>query len=273
MKQEIKVLIGIVLSTLVILVVGVVIAGSQSKPSTTPNTPVAVSNPSVLIKEGLPQKIGTSTSFVTADEVKAFTSNLTSSSSNAMSFSPTGEASTSSPELNGTSTNRAFGRIKADQVTLVEFADLECPSCKAYSPILQKITETYGDKVRLIYRTFAIHENAPKDALVQVAAQNQGKFWEMTEMLFDKQDEWTAFGVDQKKIFDSYAQALGLDLSKFDQDLLASSSPKIVQNDIQDGQTLGLDRTPTLFIDGNLTTGAMSFESLSSLIDAELAKK
>ena len=113
--------------------------------------------------------------------------------------------------------------LKGDNppLRIVEFADFQCPACRSYYPLLLEVFEAYRDRISFVYRHFPlkqIHFNAEPAAWASEAASRQGKFWEMHNLLFEKQNEWST-PTDLKKTFGDYAELLGLDKQKFLTDL------------------------------------------------------
>jgi protein-disulfide isomerase len=155
-------------------------------------------------------------------------------------------------------------------VTLVEFSDFQCPYCQAVAPVLKQVADKYGDKVQIIYRQFPIpslHPFALKAAEASLCANEQGKFWEMHDTMF----------ADQKKLAVSdlkeTAGRLGMDRKKFDKCLDTGRYTEQVQNDQKEGQRVGINGTPAMFINGTYVEGgSVPYSTLSSLLDKELAR-
>ncbi|HEU4509698.1 MAG TPA: thioredoxin domain-containing protein [Pyrinomonadaceae bacterium] len=150
-------------------------------------------------------------------------------------------------------------------VTIVEFTDFECPSCARQHPVLERIVSEFGDRLRLVVRDFPLsqHANARKAAEAAEAAREQGKYWEYAALLFRNQ---SALGVDKLK---QYATELGLDRAKFDASLDSGKFAEKIQRDLVDGRKLGINGTPTLYINGKRVSDN-SYESLKSAIEAVL---
>ena len=150
-------------------------------------------------------------------------------------------------------------------VTIVEFTDFECPSCAKQHPVLERIVSEFGDRLRLVVRDFPLsqHANARKAAEAAEAAREQGKYWEYASVLFRNQ---SALGVDKLK---QYATELGLDRTRFDASLDSGKFAEKVQRDLVDGRKLGINGTPTLYINGRRVNDK-SYESLKSAIEAAL---
>lgn len=150
-------------------------------------------------------------------------------------------------------------------VTIVEFTDFECPSCAKQHPVLERIVSEFGDRVRLVVRDFPLsqHANARKAAEAAEAAREQGKYWEYASVLFRNQ---SALGVDK---LGQYATELGLDRARFDASLESGKFAEKVQRDLMDGHKLGVNGTPTLYVNGKRVSDN-SYESLKSAIEAVL---
>lgn len=158
------------------------------------------------------------------------------------------------------------GNAKA-LVTIVEFTDFECPSCARQHPVLERIVSEFGDRVRLVVRDFPLsqHANALKAAEAAEAAREQGKYWEYVSVLFRNQ---SALGVDKLR---EYATEVGLDRAKFDASLESGKFSDKVQRDMIDGRKLGINGTPTVYINGKRLSDN-SYESMKSAIEAILGR-
>jgi protein-disulfide isomerase len=154
----------------------------------------------------------------------------------------------------------------AAPVTLVEFTDFQCPACAAMQPVLEEVLKAYGPKVRLVVRDFPLpaHANARKAAEAAAAANAQGKFFEYESLLFKRQN---ALDVASLK---KYATELGLDRTKFDAALDNGTYAAEVRHDIVDGQSYGVESTPTIFVNGVKLT-VLSSDGLRASIDRALA--
>lgn len=159
-------------------------------------------------------------------------------------------------------------------VTIVEFSDFQCPFCKRYfDETYARIGQEYGNKIRYIFHDYPLpfHQNAQRVAEVARCAGDQGKFWEMHDLLFTKQDEW----VPQAKIdqtVKNYAQKIGLDVNKFSACLNSGKFTQAVKDDFSLGASVGISGTPSFFINGKTLVGAQPFESFKALIDSALTK-
>lgn len=153
------------------------------------------------------------------------------------------------------------------KITMIEFSDFECPFCARHLPTLNQVLDQYGDDVRLIYRHFpltSIHPNAQKAAEASECAGEQGKFWEMHDLMFANQ---TALTVPSLK---GYAGQIGLSQSQFDSCLDSGQYANKVQAQAQEGQAAGVTGTPGTFVNGQLVKGAYPLSTFTQIIDAAL---
>ncbi|QQR54567.1 DsbA family protein [Candidatus Peregrinibacteria bacterium] len=160
-----------------------------------------------------------------------------------------------------------------DQITIVEFADLECEACRMAHPILKQILEDYEGQVNFVFRNFPFHNNSVLAAKSAEAAGEQGKFWEMHDLLFENQLEWGEKTTPQTELFLSYAEELGLDLEAFSAVINSTKYEDKILRDQVDGKALGVDSTPTIFFNGQQLDGIPTYDELKALIEAELKLK
>jgi len=158
-------------------------------------------------------------------------------------------------------------------VTIIEFSDYECPYCtRFYENTLPQLRSEYIDtgKVKLVYRDFplsSIHNNAQKAAEAAEVARELGgnkKYWEMHNLLFER---GVSGGVES---FKQYARDIGLDGEDFDSILDSGKYADEVRKDIQDGESYGVQGTPTFFINGKILVGAQPFSAFQQIIEEEL---
>jgi protein-disulfide isomerase len=149
-------------------------------------------------------------------------------------------------------------------VTLEEFSDFQCPACGGLEPGLRNVLKDYGDRVRLVFRNFplAMHKYAFQAARAAEAAGQQGKFWEMHDMLYDNQKEWSD-SMEPRVQFDSYATRLGLDVQKFKADMERPELTERIKADYARGMSLGVKGTPTVYLNGReLVPGQLVTEDI-----------
>ena len=154
-------------------------------------------------------------------------------------------------------------------ITVVEYSDYQCPFCARVVPTIVKLRQVYGDKIRIVFKDFPLpnHGNAPKAAEAAHCAGEQGKYWDMHDRLFANQQGLAVPSLKQT------AAGLGLEAAKFDQCLDSGKYAASIAADMKEGEQLGVQSTPTMYVNGRAVVGAQPFEFFQSVIDEELAKK
>jgi protein-disulfide isomerase len=144
--------------------------------------------------------------------------------------------------------------VTSDVVTIEEFGDYQCPPCGGLHPVLKSIKSDYGNRVKLVFYQYpltAIHKHALEAAYAAAAASLQGKFWEMHDKLYENQSIWSEIGDFHPLLLD-FARQVGLDVPRFTRDMDGLKVMSIVSSDSQRANALGVDSTPTVFINGQL---------------------
>jgi protein-disulfide isomerase len=149
-------------------------------------------------------------------------------------------------------------------VTIVEFADYECPYCQKVAAEVKKLQADLSDKVAFTYKDFPIHSRSEKAAEAARCAGKQGKFWELHDELFHSKE----LDVDQLK---AQARALKLDSSEFDKCLDSGEEAEAVDRDHKEGTRLGISGTPSFFINGHFMSGALDYATLRQIVEQQLA--
>jgi protein-disulfide isomerase len=147
-------------------------------------------------------------------------------------------------------------------VTIVEWADFECPACRAVYPLLDELAHRYPTQVRVVYKFYPLsaHPHGEISARTAAAAFRQGKFWEMHHLLFENQDK-----LEQPDL-ERYAKQLNLDLARFRADLGSKEIGELIEKDRKQADGLGLDGTPFLFIGGRYVN-LQNVVGLDDLVD------
>ena len=142
------------------------------------------------------------------------------------------------------------------KVTIVEFADYECPYCKQMSPMVNNLLVQYKGSVSFAYRNFPLpqHQYAVLAAEAAEIAGDSGKFWQMHDLIFLNQDAWVNSSSPQD-LFATYAEQVGLDKGQFARDLAANKDKDRVQQGFDDAVALGVNSTPTFFVNGKVVVG------------------
>ena len=150
-------------------------------------------------------------------------------------------------------------------VTLVEFADYECPYCQKVAADVKKLQADFGTRVAFLYKDFplAMHSRAEKAAEATRCASKQGKFWEFHDELFHSKE----LDVDQLK---AQARALKLDPAEFDKCLDSGEEAAVVEKDRKEGVRLGITGTPSYFINGHFLSGALDYATLRQIVEQQL---
>lgn len=153
-------------------------------------------------------------------------------------------------------------------VTVVEFGDFECPVCGREEPVTRALRAKYGNQIRFVFRQFPLihtHQFSSRMAEASECAAEQGKFWEAVEQIYAHQDDASEDGLKRD------AQAIGLDLDKFNQCMASGAAAERVKLDREDGLALGVNATPTFFIGRQAVADVPDLEEFSRLIDQQLA--
>lgn len=151
-----------------------------------------------------------------------------------------------------TSADHVRGDLSKAKVVIVEYSDFECPFCSRHHPTMQQIFDDYGDDIAWVYRHFPLsfHPEANPAALASECANEQGKFWEYADALFENQDQ---LGEDYYK---SLAKSLGLKTSQFNDCLDSEKYQDVIDADAASGRAAGVSGTPATFINGTMVTGS-----------------
>ncbi|QNI30914.1 thioredoxin domain-containing protein [Alloacidobacterium dinghuense] len=161
---------------------------------------------------------------------------------------------------------KAYAKGSPDaQVTLVEFADYECPYCQKVNPQIQQMKKEYGDKLTIVYKDFPLpmHHTSEKAAEAARCAGEQGKFWEYHDVLFySKQTDVAALK--------EHAQVLRLDTDRFDACLDNGTEAAAVKKDLEEAKGLGLTGTPSFFVNGHFFSGVVDLGTLKDMVNQQL---
>ncbi len=154
-------------------------------------------------------------------------------------------------------------------VTIVGFSDFQCPYCSRVVPTLKQLGERYAGKIRIVFRDFpltTIHKDAQKAAEAGRCAFEQGRFWEMHDLMFGQQQR---LAVSELK---KHAAGLGLDMGKFGDCLDSGRTGTHIARDVQDAGRLGVSGTPTFFVNGRRLTGGATYQNFAEAIEDELGR-
>jgi protein-disulfide isomerase len=163
-------------------------------------------------------------------------------------------------------------------VEVIEFADFECPGCGQFATLTEpdlRAKYVNTGKVRIRYMDFPLqmHPNTWDASLAAACANDQGKFWEMHDVIFQNQDRWNGEATRRpRSVLGDLAKGIGLDMDKYDACMKADTHRANVQAHLQEGERHQINQTPTFLIGGKLYPGALPYDSFKKLLDDELAK-
>lgn len=164
-------------------------------------------------------------------------------------------------------------------VSVIEYGDFECPACGEWEPLVEQLRQQYGDRVAFVFRNFPlyqIHPFAMIGAQAAEAAADQGKYWQMHDLLYKNQSQWTANTTLTpadvvSQFFNGYAQSLGLNIAQFDTDINAPTTKARVQRDIDSGNAAQINHTPTFFVNLMQVQNPDGLQQFQQIIDQALA--
>jgi protein-disulfide isomerase len=154
-------------------------------------------------------------------------------------------------------------------VVITEFSDFQCPFCSRAAGLLDQVVKAYPKEVKFVYKQFpliSMHQNALNASKAALAAQKQGKFWEMYDLLFANQQALQPENLKQ------YAQQIGLKVEQFDKDMQSPEIQQQVNDDLRLGSQSEVGGTPTIFVNGK-RLAARSFDAFKQMIDDALKQK
>lgn len=188
--------------------------------------------------------------------------------------SPSSPVDIATSDIVITQTDHVRG-AKDGKVTLVEFGDFQCPACGAWEPIVRQALSDNKDILKVTFRHFPLvqlHRNALLAAKATEAASLQGKFWEMHDIIYDKQEEWSE-SLNARQFFVTYANTLGLDTKKFADDIDSKAIEEKILAELKEGTRLGVQGTPTFFLNGKKLEGVTNLAGFNKAIKDAAARK
>ena len=154
------------------------------------------------------------------------------------------------------------------RITLVEFSDFQCPYCSKAVEKINAVLKAYPKDVKLIFKQYPLdtHPQAQISAQAALAAHQQGKFWPLHDLMFANKNS-----LSRKSIL-GWAEGIGLDMKRFEADLVSDAVKKSVARDVADGDKAGVEGTPTVFINGQRYNGELALDAFRPVIDGELKR-
>ncbi|MCA9711799.1 MAG: DsbA family protein [Myxococcales bacterium] len=165
-------------------------------------------------------------------------------------------------------TGRPIYGAERAPVTVVVFADFQCPHCRAEAPVLRKAIDQFRGRARLVYKHFPLpgHPQAKDAAIATEAAHEQGKFWEMHDLVFENQTD-----LSDAKLYE-FAAKIGLDQAKFKASYSAKKGKAVVEKDREEGEALGIGGTPAVYVNGREVIPALFGGNVTAWIDDALKR-
>lgn len=167
----------------------------------------------------------------------------------------------------------------SSKVSVIEYGDFECPACGEWEPLMEQLRQQYGNTVEFVFRNFPlyqIHPFAMIGAQAAEAAADQGQYWQMHDLLYKEQTQWTADTTLTpadvvSQFFNGYAQQLGLNVAEFDVDINSSTTIARVQRDLDTGNAAQINHTPTFFVNLQQIPNPTGLAQFQQVIEAALA--
>ncbi|QWC85712.1 DsbA family protein [Nocardioidaceae bacterium] len=171
------------------------------------------------------------------------------------------------------SDSRVLGEEGSSDVTFVEFLDFECEACRAAYPIVEDLRQKYAGEVTFVIRYFPLpgHFNSERAARAVESAARQGELEAMYSKMYETQESWGEAQEPHDELFRSFAEEIGLDMEQYDADYASEEVADRVARDLEDGTTLGVQGTPTFYLDGELFQPE-TVDDFSAALDEALAE-
>ncbi|HEU4722530.1 MAG TPA: DsbA family protein [Gemmatimonadaceae bacterium] len=163
-------------------------------------------------------------------------------------------------------------------VEVIEFADFECPGCGQFATLTEpdvrtKLVNTGKIRIRFMDFPLPMHRNTWDASLAAACANDQGKFWELHDVIFQNQDRWNGEATNRpRSVLADLAKGIGLDMSKYDACMDADTHRAKVQAHLKEAERQQIQQTPTFVIGGKRIPGALPYDAFKKLVDEELAK-
>ena len=156
------------------------------------------------------------------------------------------------------------------KVTIVEFFDPACGTCRDFYPLVKRLIDQYPGKVRVMMRYAPLHPGSDQVVKMLEAARYQGKFWQSLELLFGSQHRWVVNHKSQPTRALAVFGSLKLDMEQFSADMKRPELAQAIQQDVQDGQTLNVRATPEFFVNGR-SMPSFGYDQLRRLVKEAVA--
>ncbi len=157
----------------------------------------------------------------------------------------------------------------AAKVTITEFMDPACETCRAFDPFIKQMMATYQGKIKLVIRYAPLHEGADYMCAVLEAARRQGKYWETLKFMYDTQPQWTEHHKARPELLWKLLPRIGLDMKKLKKDMNDPAIARLIEQDMADARTLQVTKTPGFFVNGKPLV-SFGYDQLQALIEEAL---
>ena len=161
------------------------------------------------------------------------------------------------------------GNPKA-KVTIVEFLDPACGTCKQFHPVIKDLLKQHPDKLKVVVRYAPLHHGSDQMIAILEAARNQKQFWNVLDLMFESQEYWAVNHQAKPELFLPFLEGYGFDVARIKQDMQNPKITTIIEQDLADGKLLGATKTPTFFVNGK-PLSSFGYEQLMTLVQSELA--
>jgi len=156
------------------------------------------------------------------------------------------------------------------KVTIVEFLDPACGTCKQFHPVIKELLKKYPDKINLVVRYAPFHPGSDQMVAILEAVRKQNQFWNVLDMMFESQEYWAINHQAKPELFWGYLKGYGFDVTRIERDMKDPAIAKIIEQDLADGALLGATKTPTFFVNGK-PLSSFGYQQLMNLVQSELA--
>ena len=155
------------------------------------------------------------------------------------------------------------------KVTIVEFMDPACETCRRFHPVVTELLAKYEGKVNLVVRYAPFHDGSDQMVKILAVMERRGNFWQVLEMMFETQPHWASHHNPQPEVFWQFLERYGFDMAQLSEQLKDPALDEIVRQDLADGLLLGANKTPTFFVNGK-PLPSFGYQQLLDLVEAEV---
>lgn len=155
------------------------------------------------------------------------------------------------------------------KVTIVEFLDPACGTCKQFHPIIKDLLKQFPEKINVVIRYAPLHQGSDQMIAILEAVRKQDQFWNVLDIMFETQEAWAINHQARPDLFWGYLKGYGFDIEQIKKDMNDPEITRRINQDIADGQLLGATKTPTFFVNGK-PLSSFGYQQLMTLIQSEL---